>query len=233
MVYSRHMADRRPPAKGASTPPDRRRKKGKPSLPVVGQSPQLQERADAARNRAKILDAARCLLEERPIGEICMDELARRAGVGKGTVYRRFADRASLCRALLDEDARAIQEQVLSGFGLPLNAAWTTRCLKLLEALFDFTLRNASLLSEAKAFERGCPTRYDRPAHAWQRDSLSLYLRRAVESGEIATLDPVVAAEQLLGGLEPDLVRWHLTKGRNAGELLAAYQILWRNTVGT
>ncbi len=199
---------------------------------MVGQAAQPQERKDAARNRAKILATARSLLAERPIGEICMDELARRSGVGKGTVYRRFADRASLCRALLDEDARAVQERLLTGFGLPLTAAWASRALALLEALFDFTVRNASLLSEAKAFERGCPTRFDHPAHVWQRDALGLYLRRAVEAGEVPRLEPVVTAEILLAGLDPDLIQWHRDRGRKPDELLQAYRRAWTSCIG-
>lgn len=202
------------------------------SLPVLGQTLQPQERKDAARNRAKILEAARDLLSERPIGDICMDELAKRAGVGKGTVYRRFADRASLCRALLDEDARAIQAHVLNRFGLSGETAWVTLTLELLKSLFNFTVRNAALLSEARAFERGCPTRFDHPAHVWQRDTLALYLRRAVAAGEIPTLDPLITAEHLLAGLDPDLVRWHLAQGRQPPELLTAYQRLWSNTIG-
>jgi polyketide synthase 12 len=44
-----------------------------------------------------------------------MDGLAERAGLGKGTVFRRFGTRAGIFQALLDDDERAIQEQVLSG----------------------------------------------------------------------------------------------------------------------
>ena len=220
MSYSRDMGERTRPSKPRM------------SLPVLGQQPQVQERKDAARNREKILAAARTLLDERPIGQICMDELAKRAGVGKGTVYRRFEDRASLCRALLDEEARAVQSRVLAGFGLPADAPWVSRATELLEALFEFTLRNASLLSEARAFERGCPTRFDHPAHVWQRDTLGMYLQRAVTTGEIAALDPVITAEALLASLEPDLIRWHQTQGRSSADLLQAYRRLWANTIG-
>ncbi len=214
-------------------PDDRGRSDGpRPSLAVLGQTPAPPERKDAARNRAKILSAARTLLDERPIGEICMEELARRAGVGKGTVYRRFEDRASLCRALLDEDACAVQNRVLAGFDLPLDAPWVTRAFALLEALFEFTVRNAPLLSEARAYERGCPTRFDHPAHGWQRDTLSLYLARAVEAGEVPSVDPVITAEHLLAGLEPDLIRWHSTQGRSPGHLLGTYRRLWANMIG-
>jgi polyketide synthase 12 len=46
---------------------------------------------------------------------LTMDGLAERAGLGKGTVFRRFGTRAGIFQALLDDDERAFQEQVLSG----------------------------------------------------------------------------------------------------------------------
>ncbi|MEE1929512.1 TetR/AcrR family transcriptional regulator [Streptomyces sp. TRM 70351] len=54
-------------------------------------------RADAVRNRERIVDAARELFVESG-GEVPLDEVARRAGVGNATVYRHFADRDALVR---------------------------------------------------------------------------------------------------------------------------------------
>ena len=82
-------------------------------LPIAGQHP--RERADAARNRARILAAARKLLRARTPCELSVDEIAAAAGVGKGTVYRRFGDRGRLMQALLDEREEAFQAAVLSG----------------------------------------------------------------------------------------------------------------------
>jgi AcrR family transcriptional regulator len=83
------------------------------ALPVVGQPP--GERADAARNRARVLEAAARLFAERGPDAVAMDDVADAAGVGKGTVYRRFGDRHGLLLALLDESERELQEAVLSG----------------------------------------------------------------------------------------------------------------------
>jgi len=58
-------------------------------------------RADAARNRALILETAAQLFAEAGI-DAGYDEIARRAGVGVGTVYRRFPERAELLRALFE-----------------------------------------------------------------------------------------------------------------------------------
>src|SRR5881227_2690147 len=86
-----------------------------PGLPLAEPGGDAQERADAARNRLKILEAARMLFAERGVDNVSMDDVAREACVGKGTLYRRFGDRASLALALLDEHERELQESLLRG----------------------------------------------------------------------------------------------------------------------
>ncbi|WP_371657689.1 TetR/AcrR family transcriptional regulator [Streptomyces sp. NBC_00280] len=61
------------------------------------------ERADAARNRARLLAAAALLVAERGAGHVTMQSVAEAAGVGKGTLFRRFGDRDGLLLALLGE----------------------------------------------------------------------------------------------------------------------------------
>ena len=73
------------------------------------------ERADAARNRRHLLATARDMLADQGADKLTMDGLAERAGLGKGTVYRRFGTRAGIFAALLDDDERGFQQQVLSG----------------------------------------------------------------------------------------------------------------------
>jgi polyketide synthase 12 len=73
------------------------------------------ERADAARNRLHLLATARQMLAEQGADKLTMDGLAERAGLGKGTVFRRFGTRAGIFHALLDDDEHTFQEQVLSG----------------------------------------------------------------------------------------------------------------------
>ena len=79
----------------------------------LGQAP--AERADAARNRKHLLATAREMLAEQGADTLTMDGLAERAGLGKGTVFRRFGTRAGIFRALLDDTERAFQERVISG----------------------------------------------------------------------------------------------------------------------
>ncbi len=62
-----------------------------------------------------LLDAARRLMAERGPDAVTMDDIAQAAGVGKGTVFRRFGSRAGLMMVLLDEDERASQQAFLFG----------------------------------------------------------------------------------------------------------------------
>ena len=73
------------------------------------------ERADAVRNRRHLLATAREMLAEDGADRLTMDGLAERAGLGKGTVFRRFGTRAGIFQALLDDEELTFQQQVLSG----------------------------------------------------------------------------------------------------------------------
>lgn len=74
-----------------------------------------KERRDAARNREALLASARCLVEQGGVDAVTMDAVAAHAGVGKGTVFRRFESREGLMGALLNQSETAWQAAVLSG----------------------------------------------------------------------------------------------------------------------
>src|SRR5688500_17713991 len=82
-------------------------------LPVI--QAEVPLRADAARNRDKVLAAAGRLFREHGPDCVSMDAVAAEAGVGKGTLFRGFGDRAGLVLALLTEQERRLQEDVIRG----------------------------------------------------------------------------------------------------------------------
>ena len=82
-------------------------------LPQIDAEP--PERADAARNRERVLCAAARLFAEKGPECVTMEAVAAEAGVGKGTVFRRFGDRAGLVRALISSTEIALQEGMIRG----------------------------------------------------------------------------------------------------------------------
>lgn len=117
-------------------------------LPVVGQDP--RERGDAAENRRRILEAARGLLERCGADEMTMENVAGLAGVGKGTVFRRFHSRAGLMAALVNQFEAEWQAAVISG-PAPLGpgAPPMERLLAFGDSRIDLRLRHAPLFVAA------------------------------------------------------------------------------------
>ncbi len=68
---------------------------------------QAPRRSDAQRNREALLEAARQLFAES--AEFPMSEVARRAGVGQGTLYRNFPDRTHLAAALMEDEVDQLE----------------------------------------------------------------------------------------------------------------------------
>ena len=117
-------------------------------LPLLGGPP--PERRDAARNRERLLEAARELVERCGPRAVTMDAVATAAGVGKGTVFRRFQSREGLMAAVLDHSEFAWQALVMSG-PPPLGPgadAWQ-RLLAFGRARLETTLLHAELIREA------------------------------------------------------------------------------------
>lgn len=108
------------------------------------------ERADAARNREALLNAAAELVERCNVDGVTMEAVARRAGVGKGTVFRRFESREGLMAALLDHTEAAWQAQVLGG-PPPLGpgAPPHDRLIAFGHSRIEATLRHGALIRAA------------------------------------------------------------------------------------
>jgi AcrR family transcriptional regulator len=149
---------------------------GRVDLPVLGQPP--VERADAARSRRRLLAAARAMMAERGVGCLSMDALAARAGVGVGTVYRRFGDRGGLAMALLDDDEQLFQEAFI--FGPPPlgpGAPPLQRARAFLHGVLDQLEQHAELAAIAET--RAPTARYNVPTYRTHRAHLQRLLREA------------------------------------------------------
>lgn len=117
-------------------------------LPLLGESP--RERRDAVRNRDAVLCAAREMVERCGVDCVTMDRVAEAAGVGKGTVFRRFESRAGLMAALVDALEADWQEAVISG-PPPLGpgAPPLERLLAMGRSRMDLNLTHAELMDAA------------------------------------------------------------------------------------
>jgi AcrR family transcriptional regulator len=180
--------------------------------------PGRRERADAARNRQRVLAAAEELFARRGAGNVTMEEIARAAGVGKGTLYRRYPDRASIAVALLDEHERALQERLLGG-PPPLGpgAPPAERLAAFYAAMVDLLERHVHLALGAETGER----RFATGAYGfWRAHVHALLLEARGQGSENGWLDAMVDA--LLAPLAPELYQYQRRRGRTPDEITRA-----------
>lgn len=181
-------------------------------MPVAALQQPQQERSDAARNRALLLAAARELVRERGADAVTMDEVATAAGVGKGTVFRRFGSRAGLMMVLLDEDEKASQQAFL--FGPPPlgpDAPPLERLIAFGRERICFVHTHRELLSAANRD----PNTRRVGAAAVQRRHVQVLLQAAHTSGDLN-----VQTDALLALLDVDYVEHQLTDGGHSEQTL-------------
>jgi AcrR family transcriptional regulator len=172
-------------------------------------------RADAVRNREKILDAAATVFAERGL-EASLDDIAHRAGVGVGTLYRRFPDKDALVDALFENAVDEIASMALrasevenswEGLVWFLEQVLQRQCAN--RGLRDAVVGSASGRGRiAEATRRVSPILEGLVQRA-QRDG---YLREDVVEVDFKILESMVSS---LGALaspsSPDLWRRYLT----------------------
>ena len=178
------------------------------------------ERSDAARNRERLLKAAQELIEECGAQGLTMDRLAEHAGVGKGTVFRRFGSRAGLMLTLLSESEAAFQSRFL--FGPPPlgpGAPGLERLIAFGAERIAYVMEFGELVLAAENAARG---RFEAPPAAlWHRHIEVLLREEGFEP------DPWLMAGSLSATLDPErlltLVKVH---GVTPERLAASWQEL-------
>lgn len=122
-------------------------------------------RADAIRNRDAVLAAAGQLFDaaQHP-DQVSMDDIAAAARVGKGTLFRRFGDRAGLLQALYEQRAQRLHAMLQAAPANPARA----RVLELLSATLDFKIQNRALAGALERTTFGSPYRNESYHHLHQ-----------------------------------------------------------------
>src|SRR5215207_10516031 len=189
------------------------------ALPVLDAGP--RERADAQRNREKVLLAAERLFRCRGVENVSMDAIAAEAGVGKGTLFRRFGDRAGLAQALLEERTVELQEAMIRG-PAPLGpgAPPQERLKAMARAQLELLTDHADLMV---ASETGRPgARFRTGPYSFLRMHVGVLIREADPDADWEILTDV-----LLAPLAADsFFYWHHVRALDCERILRAFDAL-------
>jgi AcrR family transcriptional regulator len=177
---------------------------------------QRNERKDAARHRELILDTASQLFHEHGIDSVSMHQIAKSAGVGQGTLYRRYASKAELCLELLTDSF----QRFMDGMDLYLAEAAGEPVRERLEGFFtrtiDYIIKEIEWMSAIKppiSCDDDRMEMYRSEPFVYVVGKLKALLDEAVRSGEARTSDTDFAAFTAAASFDPDLF-FYLSKER-------------------
>jgi AcrR family transcriptional regulator len=164
-----------------------------------------RERRDAAEHRQQVLDAAARLFAERGLQVVTMEEIAQAAGVGKGTLYRRYTDKGQLVLALMGTCVARLQDDLVESqcgadSALDQLDAVLARLVGWIE---EHTDQLAVLADQAAGDRRGAML--GGPLYQWLHAVVVCLLERADQEGEAWVEDCVYVADALLAALDIDL----------------------------
>ncbi|NHZ71813.1 MAG: TetR family transcriptional regulator [Aquificales bacterium] len=169
------------------------------------------ERKDAAANRKLILETAETLFAKKGVANVCMAEIAQAANVGKGTLYRRYANKSELCLALMDTQMITFQNDMLAQFrSMSANRVPQMAQLEFfIDALVHFTEAHSPLLSEVQSAGLLQENRSTEMPHFWQYMTINGLFQAAIEAKEIpAGLDTEYLSDAILAPLKVDIFRF-------------------------
>lgn len=170
------------------------------------------ERRDARENRQLLIETAKRLFAEQGVAPTTMKQIAVAAGVGKGTLYRNFADKGELCRAMIREDVAEFQERVGA---LLADRQQLPSALKRLEILIAERIRLAELhlplftaIEEAASGVQEQARRFRGPFTAWTHTQVVALLAEGIAQGEVVPIDVAYLADVLLAAMSPALLHY-------------------------
>ncbi len=145
----------------------------------TGQADAGTMRADARRNRERLIAAALAAFAERGSDDTSLEEIARRAGVGIGTLYRHFPTRQALLEAVYRDQVEAL----VAGAQQRLAEPPAEALIGWLRDLTQFGLTKRSLTAELLAAPEGMNALVFSACKAEMADGAQALLARAQEAG--------------------------------------------------
>src|SRR5258707_14183411 len=154
-----------------------------------------KQRADAQRNRERILEVAKDAFT-RSNSDINLDDVAKQAGVGTGTLYRHFPTREALLEAVYRTEVEklAAAERRFAESMAPIEAlrAWML--------LFVDYIATKKIIAPALNTVVGGPSKVFEASYTQVHAAIRALVKRAIRSGDIRRdLDPIDLLRALIG----------------------------------
>ncbi|WNQ10049.1 TetR/AcrR family transcriptional regulator [Paenibacillus aurantius] len=154
-----------------------------------------------------IIENAKCLFREHGVDQVSMHQIAQSAGIGQASLYRRYANKGDLCFELIKENFSCFTVDIRAYLAESQEKPIRDRLENVIRCAIPFLEKQGPFIEEIKKshVETGRKSFYQSPAYMFLHETIRGLLVKGIESGELAPLDPVLAAHMVLGVLAPEL----------------------------
>ncbi|RKN66074.1 TetR/AcrR family transcriptional regulator [Paenibacillus ginsengarvi] len=182
----------------------------KPATPTSAAASRREERDNEYRQR--ILATATELFQKQGIDCVTMYQLAQEAGVGQGTLYRRYTHLGEVCSDLLHTTFESFLQELEDSVAATAPEVPAMQQLAgMIERSIDFIDQKASLLNTIHSMytEKKSYIIHEKPIFRRLHELIRPLLVRAVEQGEIRDIDITLTINTLLVALTPNQYLYH------------------------
>lgn len=168
----------------------------------------MSMRKDAAEHRRQILQTAQALFLEHGVDKVSMHQIAKSVGIGQGTLYRNYTNKADLCLDIIQDSARSADADIVAVLQDRQDAPARERLELVLFRMLDFIEDKLQWLGamQVNACPEGRMTYYKSPIYETLHGRLLGLIKVGIERGECQEhIDPVFTADAILAVVDPDL----------------------------
>lgn len=169
-----------------------------------------KERRDYQENRRIILQSAQELFDAHGVDNVSMRQIAQLAGVGQGTLYRRYAHKGELCLDIMKESMCRICDDIQSYLYEAKEQSIHHKLEKVIEFMLNFVEKQSQMLSAIKS--PGCEQNsiiYSTPLYKSIHAIICGLLEEALREQGRTIPDPTYTADAIIAMLAPQLYLFH------------------------
>lgn len=169
-----------------------------------------KERRDYKENRHIILQSAQELFDAHGVDNVSMRQIAQLAGIGQGTLYRRYAHKGELCLDIMKGSMRRICDDIQSYLYEAKEQTIRHKLEKVIELMLNFVEKQSQNLCAITA--PGCEQNsiiYSTPLYKSFHAIICELLEGALREQGRLTPDPIYTADAIIAMLAPNLYVYH------------------------
>lgn len=168
------------------------------------------KRKDAQQLTELILETARDLFTQYGVDTVSMHQIAKTAGVGQATMYRRYAQKGDLCLELIDDQFGRLRTEIEDQLEQLVGAPIMERLMAVFRRIIMFTHNEASLLKaihvslvQSRCLNDDAQQFFCSPPYIYLHSTLAALLKEAFDAGQTVSFDPAFTAHIMIAALAP------------------------------